>query len=190
MNLAIAKVPGLDKSIWASTYALTQGSAIENDTLSYHKVPNDFQYKVNHLSNLTAKGNIAKGSFGAAFGEGSPENRDESDSEKKGKGKGRGKDKSNADSNPNNDEKQEAGQKRPYQRSTKVCIGCGGRNWCQDCLYRFPEKAPKNWKPNPKIQAFVKTNLEEDPNIIKEATMRSKRSMYFRNKPALNDKPS
>jgi len=36
----------------------------------------------------------------------------------------------------------------------------------------------------------MKANLEEDPNIIKEATMRSKRSMYFCNKLALNDKSS
>jgi hypothetical protein len=97
------------KLIWALTYAFTQSSAIENNTLSYYKVTNDFWYKVNHLSGFAVRGNIAKRSFSIAFREESPKSWDKSNSEKKGKGKGKGqqhrKDKSNTDSNPKNNKK-------------------------------------------------------------------------------------
>ena len=145
-------------------------------------------------------GRAARGSFGATYGdahdsEGDTESGTRGTSTKKNrrdknKNKGMEDKKSRAServstsANPGvlDCSTPRSSSKRPHYTTGRVCRGCRGNHWIQFCFYMFRDLAPEGWEPSPEIEALVKENLKEDPSILEEAKLRTKRSMTLRNK--------
>jgi hypothetical protein len=72
--------------------------------------------------------------------------------------------------------------KRPHYSSGRVYRGYGGNYWIQFYFYLFPDLTLEGWEPNPEIEAFIKENLKEDPSILKEVKLQTKRLMVLQNK--------
>ena len=162
---------------------------IENASLSYRTLANDFRDSTQPLTNTKAK--VAKGSFGPMFGRksapaaGKPssatgdalddgmEARGLNDGRNGMKQEGSGKQGVYAN-------KQLKRRGRPGENSTSssrktVCRGCGQFHNTQTCFYLFPERAPEWFSGNEQVRKAVEQNLRENTSLADEVNRMKKR---------------
>ena len=138
---------------WILAYSITKSQEIDDDTLSYRQVANDFRKAV-RSKRAGKRSPFAKGSFGPTFGGQEDEAAGQSESEKKAK-----------------DQKK---RKRPCdedggnQTSRPTCKACGQFHPFPKCYYAFPHKAPDFWRENPTLRKIYESNLQADPALAEQ----------------------
>jgi hypothetical protein len=123
------------KPSWVEAYRLTKAGEVENGTLSYRTLANDFRKAVKLPGPIARTSRVAKGSFGPTFaGHDAEAMADAPDpSTEQGKPERRRR-----------TEKQKRRRSRETSISTGrvVCRACGQRHDLHVCYYVFPSKAP------------------------------------------------
>jgi hypothetical protein len=174
---------------WVDSFRRSMKKEIENASLSYRTLANDFRDSTQPLTNTKAK--VAKGSFGPMFGRksapaaGKPssatgdalddgmEARGLNDGRNGMKQEGSGKQGVYAN-------KQLKRRGRPGENSTSssrktVCRGCGQFHNTQTCFYLFPERAPEWFSGNEQVRKAVEQNLRENTSLAEEVNRMKKR---------------
>jgi hypothetical protein len=147
------------KLSWVEAYRLTKAAEVEDSTLSYRTLANDFRKAVK-VPGPNARSRIAKGSFGPTFaGQEAEEMADAPDASTQGKPERRRRTRT---------------QKRRRSRETSIstgrviCRACGQRHDLHICYYLFPSKAPDGFKEREAVRRMVDQNLKEDHSLAEE----------------------
>jgi hypothetical protein len=138
---------------WVLAYSITKSQEIDDDTLSYRQVANDFRKAV-RSKRPGKRSPFAKGSFGSTFGGQEDEAADQSGSEKKAKGQKKRK----------RSREEDGGN----QSSRPSCKACGQFHPFPKCFYAFPHKAPDTWHENPAVRKTYEANLQADPALAEQ----------------------
>ena len=143
------------KPFWVADRESLHIEKIRTGHLSHKALADDFQDELLRDAALAKKA-VANGSFGHTF-DGSSEN-----------------DKSEISGTDSKDSSQET---RKRKRFTSKCAVCE-RRFCTNmatCYYANPDRAPRNWNPNSRIQELAKKNLEKQSVKDKLAEAKTKR---------------
>ncbi|KAF7136939.1 hypothetical protein CNMCM5793_006643 [Aspergillus hiratsukae] len=178
---------------WTEAYRLTKSSQVEEGTLSYRTLANDFRKAVK-ASRPDAKSRVAKGSFGPTFaGQGTADESSDSSInsvvEKRVKTRqnktGKQSSQSTQDAERGSQSTQNTGRgKRRHSRITSLvtgsgpkCRACNQGHELQACYYIFPNKAPDWFTPKTSVQQRVEEKLKNDHGLTEEIK-RLQKSMF------------
>ncbi|RHZ51562.1 uncharacterized protein CDV56_106148 [Aspergillus thermomutatus] len=178
---------------WTEAYRLTKSIQVEEGTLSYRTLANDFRKAVK-ASRPDAKSRVAKGSFGPTFaGQGTADESSDSSINsvvekrvKTGKKKtGKQSSQSTQDAERGSQSTQNTGRgKRRHSRITSLvtgsgpkCRACNQGHELQACYYIFPNKAPDWFTPKTSVQQRVEEKLKNDHGLTEEVK-RLQKSMF------------
>jgi hypothetical protein len=160
--------------MWAEAYEVNKDPQVENNSLDYHTVANDFRRAAGKYASTNK---IEKGSFGPTIAgeedqqsggdvQETPDVQETSDKafedatertrDRRTKGKQKYKTASQKRKNASN------------EIPGKVCRGCEGFHPTKYCYYLFPKKAPEEWIPRPHVQEIVEQNLKDDSTLEEE----------------------
>lgn len=147
---------------WAASYRLVKAKEVEEGSLTYRTLANDFREEVRLQTKASKPSRVAKGSFGPSFA-GQEDQRASVDVPQAGDGDGG----------------QQAGSKRgrkPGKRKqpddilsgSKACRACQLFHPLSRCYYAFPEKAPEGFRERKDRREAVELALKEDPTLAEE----------------------
>ena len=160
---------------WVPGYRLVKMTDVNENSLSYRTIANDFRQAVRqYLGSTGTPSKVAKGSFGPAYADqNATENAGmdastEGDIEVREKGKKR-------DSAANKRKRLHDSSKDSSESFRTVCKACGQRHSHSKCWYLFPSRAPRRFKENPIFRKVVDQALKDDPAFADEVERLKKR---------------
>jgi hypothetical protein len=154
---------------WVESYSIAQQEAVENKSISYRKVSQDFRSR---LGTALSRPKVAKGSFGPTFAEADVREELEGDESEKDPDTATTRKRKRGSANKASDRAITGPRSRrmsprndraitgPGSRRMSPCKACLQPHDWRKCFYLFPSLASVWFKPNKDIEVFVIHLLE------------------------------